>query len=205
MSDSELSRSVWIKALTWLFEFATQISSPFNVQHHTHVDRNFTWTMMSPDDGHGGGGQSPSMATLENEFKFTRCLGKGSFGRVYKATHLAANSVVAIKVCKVNPFNSDLDTVKKEVNMLKTVRHPNIVDFFGCWGPDKRDRLWILTEYCALGSITDVRLTLITLITATTVTSRANNSRATNSNHLGAAQDAAVANISLCRCCTRRK
>ena len=46
--------------------------------------------------------------------------------------------------------------VKKEVNMLKTVRHPNIVDFFGCWGPDHLDRLWILTEYCALGSVVDV-------------------------------------------------
>jgi serine/threonine protein kinase len=153
--DSEQMRSIWVKALTWLFEFTTTISGPFNVQHLTHVDRDFTWTMKNPDE-HAGGGQSPSMANIENEFKFNRCLGKGSFGRVYKATHLAANSVVAIKVCKVNPFNSDLDTVKKEVNMLKTVRHPNIVDFFGCWGPDKRDRLWILTEYCALGSITDV-------------------------------------------------
>ena len=48
------------------------------------------------------------------------------------------------------------EEVRAEVTMLRLVRHGNIVQYYGCWGPDSTNGLWILMEYCDCGSIGQV-------------------------------------------------
>jgi serine/threonine protein kinase len=45
---------------------------------------------------------------------------------------------------------------EQEINILKQCRHPNIVNFYGIWGPDRQDRLWIMMDFCAFGAVTDL-------------------------------------------------
>lgn len=56
-------------------------------------------------------------------------------------------------------FNGSLTLTpefEREINILKQCRHPNIVNFYGIWGPDKMDRLWIMMDFCSFGAITDL-------------------------------------------------
>jgi serine/threonine protein kinase len=45
---------------------------------------------------------------------------------------------------------------ESEINILKMCRHPNIVNFYGIWGPDKQDKLWIMMDFCVFGAVPDM-------------------------------------------------
>ncbi len=45
---------------------------------------------------------------------------------------------------------------ESEINILKMCRHPNIVNFYGIWGPDKNERLWIMMDFCVFGAVPDM-------------------------------------------------
>ncbi len=61
-----------------------------------------------------------------------RCLGKGGMGHVYLARELATNRLVAIKMMIPNAASSTRvrEYFRREMEILKQLHHPNIVDFF---------------------------------------------------------------------------
>ncbi|RKO85967.1 kinase-like domain-containing protein, partial [Blyttiomyces helicus] len=75
-----------------------------------------------------------------------------AFGSVFKAVVKETGFVVAIKEVLVGKLN-DRDTIQKEINMLRQCTNRNTVQYYGCCSVD--DSIWILTDYCAAGSITD--------------------------------------------------
>uniref|UniRef100_A0A3Q4HG84 Interferon-induced, double-stranded RNA-activated protein kinase-like n=1 Tax=Neolamprologus brichardi TaxID=32507 RepID=A0A3Q4HG84_NEOBR len=64
------------------------------------------------------------------EFDSIECLGKGAFGRVYKAKHKLLNKYYAIKIvrCKEKSL--------REVVALSDLHHTNIVRYYTCWIQD---------------------------------------------------------------------
>jgi serine/threonine protein kinase len=88
-------------------------------------------------------------------------IGKGSFGRVYKATSARTRQAVAVKVISIDeggslhPGASDtFSDILKEVNTLKLLsdrgaKNINTVIDTLLVGPT----IWIITEYCAGGSV----------------------------------------------------
>mmetsp|Transcript_24400 Transcript_24400/g.76533 ORF Transcript_24400/g.76533 Transcript_24400/m.76533 type:complete len:473 (+) Transcript_24400:196-1614(+) len=92
-------------------------------------------------------------------------LGQGTYGSVYRAitqgvggqTPKGADGLAA-KLLKLDAKNAV--AVAREVEILKQADHPNIVgyyDYFLRLGPDGGEPvLWLLLEYCALGSVLDV-------------------------------------------------
>ncbi len=81
-----------------------------------------------------------------------RQLGRGSFGEVRLATWNSTE--VAVKVLRQanNTPNGALENLRLEGKMLKDLRHPNIVQFFGMTcGPG--DWPCIVMEYCSRGSL----------------------------------------------------
>jgi serine/threonine protein kinase len=52
-------------------------------------------------------------------------IGEGSFGRVYRGTHLPSGLTVAIKELEVQVAQD----MQKEINILKALQHPNIVRY----------------------------------------------------------------------------
>lgn len=79
--------------------------------------------------------------------------GRGSYGSVYKARVKESGEIVAIKVISLSE-QEDLESIQKEINMLRDCDHPNVVKYFGSWRA--ADSLWIAMEYCAGGSLSDV-------------------------------------------------
>lgn len=55
-------------------------------------------------------------------------LGQGAYGSVYKAKSIKNNQYFAIKVIKIEAYDDGIpSTTIREINILKTVNHPNIV------------------------------------------------------------------------------
>ena len=82
-------------------------------------------------------------------------LGKGAFGKVYKGFDKSDPSFeVAIKVLDKHKMSAkDLSHVMDEVDLLKKVDHPNIVEYFETY--DDQHYLYLVMELCTGGELFD--------------------------------------------------
>jgi len=84
----------------------------------------------------------------EDKFEKILCLGKGNYGKVYKAKTKPGGKTVAIKVL---PIFSEVECIKKEIGILMQCQSPYIVRFYGSYLKDTD--LWLVLEYCNAGSV----------------------------------------------------
>ena len=82
-------------------------------------------------------------------------LGKGAFGEVYKGVDKKnPEFVVAIKVLKKHKMSQeDLAHIMDEVDLLRKVDHPNIVEYFETY--DDKHYLYLVMELCTGGELFD--------------------------------------------------
>lgn len=80
---------------------------------------------------------APSATTLlVSLFCWWLCLGKslgqGTFGKVRIGTHTITNEQVAIKILEKDKIKdkADVERVTREINILKKVRHPNVIQLY---------------------------------------------------------------------------
>lgn len=61
-----------------------------------------------------------------------RSLGQGTFGKVRVGTHTITGEKVAIKILEKDRIESksDVERVTREINILKKVRHPNVIQLY---------------------------------------------------------------------------
>ncbi|MDA4133388.1 MAG: protein kinase, partial [Thaumarchaeota archaeon] len=88
-------------------------------------------------------------------------IGKGSFGSVYLALHAVTGELLAVKQVETpapgaNSQNesrkkSMIEALKREISLLRDLRHPNIVQYLGCGS--SADYLNIFLEYVPGGSV----------------------------------------------------
>ncbi|PSC69274.1 Serine threonine-kinase CTR1 [Micractinium conductrix] len=98
-----------------------------------------------------------------SDLRIERCIGQGSFGKVYLASY--NETPVAVKILmKLEAAEDDeelhpvtlsspaLAGLNKEAEVMAALRHPNVVSLMGvCSYPPA-----LVTEYCSRGSLTDV-------------------------------------------------
>ena len=85
-------------------------------------------------------------------YKKLKDLGSGSFGAVYMAKNIVMDNIVAIKIIeKVQENMVDDLEIKNEINILKTLSHPNIVKIYEFF--DTVLYYYIVTEYCKKGEL----------------------------------------------------
>ncbi|KAG2245190.1 hypothetical protein Bca4012_014799 [Brassica carinata] len=68
---------------------------------------------------------------LFGKYEMGRLLGKGTFAKVYHAKHIATGESVAIKIINkdhVMKRHGMMDQIKREISVMRLVRHPNIVE-----------------------------------------------------------------------------
>ncbi|KAK2901755.1 serine/threonine-protein kinase TAO3 isoform X1 [Channa argus] len=114
-----------------------------------------------PSSTRKGGLKDPELANLffkddpEDVFCDLHEIGHGSFGAVYFARNSYSNEVVAIKKMSYNgkQTTEKWQDIIKEVKFLGQLRHPNTIEYKGCYLKD--NTAWLVMEYC-LGSASDL-------------------------------------------------
>ncbi|MEN6528485.1 MAG: serine/threonine-protein kinase [Anaerolineaceae bacterium] len=90
-----------------------------------------------------------------DEFQIERFLGEGTFGKVYLAYDNLKDRPTVIKELKADFINNNEVVLRfqQEINILKSLRHPNIVSYYGSRKWD--NSYYLLTEYVAGGNLRD--------------------------------------------------
>jgi len=112
------------------------VSLPYNVVHESHVDFDFQWTGTKP----------------EELFQFKQCIGQGAYGSVWLASHRKTNFELAVKVVPMSDHGKL--AIEKEVEILKKCKSPYVLFYYGTCS--KASEVWILMDYCTLGSVKDI-------------------------------------------------
>lgn len=73
-----------------------------------------------------------SCITQSHFHRLGRSLGSGTFGKVRIGTHTITGEKVAIKILEKDRIKDkgDVERVTREINILKKVRHPNVIQLY---------------------------------------------------------------------------
>lgn len=87
----------------------------------------------------------------EEKFQIIEKLGQGNYGSVYKVLDKKTGQILAAKIATLC---GNIESFKKEINVLKQCNSPYILEYFGSY--IKNDSIWIIIEYCDGGSVLDL-------------------------------------------------
>jgi len=87
-------------------------------------------------------------AQVSSRFKTIYELGSGAFGRVEKVYDRVSNEVRAVKIIRKDDSAVDRN---REVQLLRSLSHPNIVEFHESFEVD--DDVGVVMEYCGNGNL----------------------------------------------------
>ncbi|KAG8001775.1 MAP/microtubule affinity-regulating kinase 4, partial [Nibea albiflora] len=87
-------------------------------------------------------------------YRLLKTIGKGNFAKVKLARHILTGKEVAIKIIDKTQLNpTSLVKLFREVRIMKTLNHPNIVQLFEVIETDKT--LYLIMEYASGGEVFD--------------------------------------------------
>jgi len=128
------------------------MSTPNPIVHHQHSA-----------NGGASGGNAFGSRTQQNSRKqnmfgpylMLQTLGEGEFGKVKLGVHTDTEQEVAIKLIRKESVDtsSRLNKVEREISVLKSVRHPNIVKLFDVIETERY--IGIIIEYASGGELFD--------------------------------------------------
>ena len=91
---------------------------------------------------------------MYSNYELCNYIGKGGFGRVYKVKHKLSNQYRAMKIIHFKTSSDNvLDTIQKEINILKSLDHPNIIKVYEFFKTEKY--IYIINELCTGGELFD--------------------------------------------------
>ncbi len=91
---------------------------------------------------------------IKSNYKVLETIGKGSYGEVKKLQHKTSGVFRAMKIIKKEECSKEfISSLLNEIDILKTLDHPNIVQIFEFY----QDRLnfYLITEYIRGGELFD--------------------------------------------------
>ncbi|XWS76796.1 hypothetical protein CRYUN_Cryun01aG0208600 [Craigia yunnanensis] len=98
------------------------------------------------------GGPGPSQARLVGDYILGPRIGSGSFAVVWKSKHRQHGLEVAVKEIDKKLLSSKVsENLLKEISILSTINHPNIIHFFEA--VETEDRIFLVLEYCDGGDL----------------------------------------------------
>ncbi|KAH0912564.1 hypothetical protein HID58_035885 [Brassica napus] len=93
-------------------------------------------------------------ARLVGDYELGPRLGSGSFAVVWLATHRSSGLKVAIKEIDKKKLSPKVrDNLLKEISILSTIDHPNIIRFYEAI--ETGDRIFLVLEYCSGGDLAE--------------------------------------------------
>ncbi|XP_076245437.1 muscle, skeletal receptor tyrosine-protein kinase [Calliopsis andreniformis] len=102
---------------------------------------------------------SPEVPILQREsLVFVQDIGEGCFGKVYKGELCSGNTkeIVAIKVLKDSASREAEEDFMREVDIMSTFRHRNILSLKGVVLREANNSPWMVFEYMPYGDLAEV-------------------------------------------------
>ena len=91
---------------------------------------------------------------LDPQYKYINKIAKGSFGTVIHVLDTNTEEELAIKIINKSGSNSNsIRKMKKEITILKQLKHENIVQFYGY--EETNSKLYIMMEYLKYGTLSE--------------------------------------------------
>eukprot|EP00201_Polytomella_parva_P006101 CAMPEP_0175077002 /NCGR_PEP_ID=MMETSP0052_2-20121109/23102_1 /TAXON_ID=51329 ORGANISM="Polytomella parva, Strain SAG 63-3" /NCGR_SAMPLE_ID=MMETSP0052_2 /ASSEMBLY_ACC=CAM_ASM_000194 /LENGTH=907 /DNA_ID=CAMNT_0016346327 /DNA_START=816 /DNA_END=3539 /DNA_ORIENTATION=- len=88
-----------------------------------------------------------------DRFKGAELIGKGSYGKVYRATEINTGDVCVVKVVDLDGASStEIEASIGEARVLSSLRHPHIVPYKDCFRSGS-DELLLVMAYCEGGDL----------------------------------------------------
>ena len=89
---------------------------------------------------------------MMNKYQCLERIGEGSFGSVWKAKYIDNDAIVALKlVPKTNQSYADLNALRSECDILKTLNHENVVKALESF--ETRNEMVLVTEFIDGGNL----------------------------------------------------
>ena len=126
--------SLWIYALMWLRDIKSNVSTPFNVHRVTWLNTDLQW---GGDNIMAQFGICGDRGTGKQQLEK---LGGGGMANVYKVQHRSTGGLFALKV-----FHHFPQVILHEIAIMRAVRHPNCIQYYGCIPRGKE--LYLIMEY----------------------------------------------------------
>lgn len=84
-----------------------------------------------------------------------KTLGEGTFGKVRLGTHTLTGEKVAIKILEKDKIQdkADIERVTREIQILKIVRHPNVIQLYEIIETNRQ--LFLIMEHANGGELFD--------------------------------------------------
>ncbi|MEO1269186.1 MAG: protein kinase [Myxococcota bacterium] len=100
---------------------------------------------------------------LQPAVSYQEVIGSGGMGNVWRGTHRASGTEVAVKVLHLDQAAQIADTFRREVHSIAGLHHPHIIDVFdyseqsvkAVQSGATEQRLWLAMEYVAEGSLSE--------------------------------------------------
>ncbi len=81
-------------------------------------------------------------------------IGRGSFGDVFRGVEKASRAEVAIKIIDLEDADDEIEEIEKEIRVMTSCSCPQLTTYVASY--IFGSRLWIVMEYLAGGSVTDL-------------------------------------------------
>ena len=105
----------------------------------------------------------------EDIFTLLFPIGKGAYGKVYKAIHKSTLKIFAIKIVDYTKdglnnkkkicFN--YNSIKEETYLMRLVQNNDyLLKYYGSYYSSKSNTIWLILEYCSCGSLVDLMFAL---------------------------------------------
>ena len=82
---------------------------------------------------------------FSSHYKILSFLGEGSYGKVFKAREISTGRVIAVKKMSIGNSQSKYNKIIKEINLLKSLDHPNIVKYYDFF--QEEEYIYLMMEY----------------------------------------------------------
>ncbi|KAA8492615.1 Calcium/calmodulin-dependent protein kinase [Porphyridium purpureum] len=98
--------------------------------------------------------RAASVSHIEDQYQLGELIGQGTYGQVRSAVRRRDNKLCAVKIIERGLNDKELELMKREMDVMRSVDHPSIVRTFDVF--DTADTIYIAMEYVGGGDLFQV-------------------------------------------------
>ena len=94
------------------------------------------------------------MGKMIDEYHLLKEVGKGQYGKVYKAKHMKKGNIVAIKCISMTKFSEVPkleELTRNEISILSSIKNPNCIQFIEMLRTT--NNMYMVYEFCEGGDL----------------------------------------------------